>query len=70
MTYFVTAISEDGSDHLHKELECETFEDAAEDLRELARRRWPGQAWRPTCIVEKPERRPLDLAIILGRAAA
>jgi len=63
MTYFLSAADEDSADTLHAEIEADSFEDAFEELRRRARARWPGRIWRPTCIVERPDRAPIGLAI-------
>jgi hypothetical protein len=68
MRYFLSAVAEDSADALAAQIEADTFEDAFSELRRLAMARWPGQYWRPTCIVEEPARGPVGLVFDLSRA--
>lgn len=70
MTFFISAISEDGKDVLAQEIDVETFEEAVSQLHVMGLQRWPGQLWRPTSVTEKPDRGPIQLAVILGGRAA
>jgi hypothetical protein len=58
MKYFISAIDEDSSDILAREIEADDFEQAVGITYELARRRFGGRHGRITSVTEVPDLGP------------
>ncbi len=59
MTFFVSAITEDGKDSIVTEIDAEKFEDAYRALWHRAIGKFAQKPWRITSVTEQPAENPM-----------